>query len=138
MLSPASSQPVTLATDLGITGQQTTPFTFLNPLAGAVQLSNITVEVTSSAVVGTRRFSVIVNDENGNRRLIMQSRGIQVASQIFLHPYVQGEITGVLLGATFALTIPRGFYLKKDWVIIFSSNLPGAGDTQRVMFQLLR
>ena len=138
MLTPASSQPVTLATDLGITGQQATPFTFLNPLAGAVQLANITVDVTTSATAGTRRFTVTVNDENNNRRLIIQSRGIQIANQVFLHPYVIGDVVATVFGTTFQTTIPRGFYMQKDWTIIFSSNLAGFGDTQRIMFQLLR
>ncbi len=138
MLSPASSQPVTIATDLGVTGSQSTPFTFTNPLAGNVQLSNIVVEYTSSAVVGARRINVTVNDENGNRRLIMLSQGIQIASQLILHPFVQGDVALLTGGNFFAQTIPPGFYMRKDWVIIFSSNLPAAGDTQRIMFQLLR
>jgi len=138
MLSPASSQPVTLATDLGVTGLQATPFTFLNPLAGAVQLSNITIDLFTSATVATRRLTVTVNDENGDRRLIMLAPGIQIANQNFLHPFVQGDKTVTGGGLTTQITIPRGFYMRKDWVIIFSSNFPASGDTQRIMFQLLR
>jgi len=137
-LSPASSQPVTLATDLGVTGLQATPFTFTNPLAGSVQLANITVDLFTSAVVATRRLNVAVNDENGNRRLLMLAPGIQIASQNFLHPYVQGDKVVTGGGLTTQITIPRGFYLRKDWTIIFSSNFPASGDTQRIMFQLLR
>jgi len=137
-LSPASHQPVTLATDLGVTGLQATPFTFTNPLAGSVQLANITIDLFTSAVVATRRLTVTVNDENANRRLIMLAPGIQIASQNFLHPFVQGDKVVVSLGNTFQITIPRGFYIKKDWTIVFSSNFPASGDTQRIMFQLLR
>ncbi len=137
-LSPASSQPVTLATDLGVTGSQATPFTFTNPLAGSVMLSYLAVDYTSSAVVGTRRPSVTVNDENGNRRLIMLARGIQIASQTVLHPFVQGDVVQLVGGGTTSITIPPGFYLRHDWAIIVSSNFPLAGDTMRVMFQLLR
>lgn len=137
-LSPASSQPVTLATDLGVTGANPTPFVFLNPLAGSVMLANVIVDYTASAVVGTRVVQITVNDENGNRRLFVRSKGLQIAGQTILHPFVQGDTIVVVLGTTFSTTIPRGFYLRKDWVIIFSSNLPLVGDTQRIMFQLLR
>ena len=138
MLTPSQSQPCTLATDLGITGQQVIPFTFTNPLAGNTQVSNIIIDLTTSAVVATRRIAVDINDENGARRVSMQGRGVQAASQLLLHPLTQGETFVTAFGLTVVTSMPRGFYIRKDWTIVFRVTNASLGDTQRIMFQLLR
>ena len=139
MLSPSQSQPCTLATDLGVIGAQTVfPFVFTNPLAGSTQLSNVIIELTTSAVVATRRILFTVTDDVGARRLSLQGRGIQLASSVVEHPFVQGETFLIAFGLTVTTSIPRGFYLRKDWVLSFGVTNVQLGDSQRVLFQLLR